>query len=318
MSKKFNLSAISGMEQVGEGLLSDASKAQRTTRRTTTFIHIRDIDVHPLNNMSMSQIKTLAETIRLNGCQLEQPVEVRRIEGGRYLLLAGHRRIAACKYLIDNGQWVGDEVVEAKIREIEDVNLPLDDEDKDRWLLLVTNLHRVMTDADKAVMLSGLKDLVGKLRIAGVETIALGGEEGVRIKGRRTREVVSDLSGIGEGTIGRFEKVEKNASDAVKEAMAKDEITVGTAAKLSGYDKDTQDEMLNAIREESDAPPAQRQEVEKEAQEITVEADTLTEDLSDVFGALSDAPAVLGSSEYAKYKRLIGQLHRLLVRNRQE
>ena len=67
-------------------------------------------------SLDANEITDLANNIHLNGNILEQPMVVRQLDDGRYMLIAGHKRREAIQLLIDKGLYRPDNLVEAKIR----------------------------------------------------------------------------------------------------------------------------------------------------------------------------------------------------------
>jgi len=112
---------------------------------------IASIDISEFNTrkalsdgeFSDSSIDELAASIERQG--LLQPITVRTQEGGRYAVLAGQRRLLACRHL-------GRETIEAFVRD------DIDDEHA-ITVSLIENLHREdMNPRDKAAALGALRD----------------------------------------------------------------------------------------------------------------------------------------------------------------
>lgn len=59
------------------------------------------LDDNPENFYELSGIEDLASNIQL--CGLQQPLLVRETDGGRYMIVSGHRRHAALRMLVDEG-----------------------------------------------------------------------------------------------------------------------------------------------------------------------------------------------------------------------
>jgi ParB family chromosome partitioning protein len=65
------------------------------------YIPLDLIDEDPNNFYQLTDIEMLADTISL--CGLQQPIRVRPQEGGRYMIVSGHRRRAALAMLVADG-----------------------------------------------------------------------------------------------------------------------------------------------------------------------------------------------------------------------
>ena len=68
-----------------------------TTRKELEYLRRDLIDADPNNFYSLDGIDALAANIQL--CGLQQPIVVRPIDGGRYVVVSGHRRRAAIELL---------------------------------------------------------------------------------------------------------------------------------------------------------------------------------------------------------------------------
>lgn len=88
--------------------LADVLKAvsnSDTGREQIEYISLSLIDEDPNNFYQLEDIPHLADNISL--CGLQQPIRVRQKEGGRYVIVSGHRRRAALEMLVTDGhdQW---------------------------------------------------------------------------------------------------------------------------------------------------------------------------------------------------------------------
>ena len=78
------------------GVLKDVPNLG-TTRKELEYLRRDLIDADPNNFYSLDGIDALAANIQL--CGLQQPIVVRPAEGGRYMVVSGHRRRAAIELL---------------------------------------------------------------------------------------------------------------------------------------------------------------------------------------------------------------------------
>lgn len=72
-----------------------------TTPQQLLTVDIDLLDDNPENFYELSGIEDLASNIQL--CGLQQPLLVRETDGGRYMIVSGHRRHAALQMLVDEG-----------------------------------------------------------------------------------------------------------------------------------------------------------------------------------------------------------------------
>lgn len=88
--------------------VGDVSKSD-TSRETIEYIGLDKLDPDPDNFYSLTGLEELAANIEL--CGLQQPIRVRPAEGGRYVIVSGHRRWSALKLLHsaeeDGDRWMG-------------------------------------------------------------------------------------------------------------------------------------------------------------------------------------------------------------------
>ena len=242
----FNLNMIKGV--AGNGLLNEESKKLAQKTMSIKYIPMDEIDPNRENFYSIAGIDGLANLIKLSG--LQQPLVVMQKEDGRYLLLTGERRLTAIKKLHENGDW-GD-VVPCIIQNLDDMDLPLSDDKKLKMNMMVTNQMRDKTDADIATEIREWKEIYSELRKKGIECISLGkndkGEEiKQEIKGKKTRELISEQLGISNGQIAKYEKVEKNGSSELKEKFEKNEISVAVAEKVASLPAREQKDFLGHV-----------------------------------------------------------------------
>lgn len=231
--------------EVVEGLLNEASKNYMASMNIEN-IEIRDIDRNEKNFYEISDIEKLKQSIETIG--LKQPLVVKKQITGRYKLLAGERRFTAICDLADEGKW--GTTVPCVLQDYDRINMPISDELKEMYVLITTNREqRKYTDMDIMNEIEELKVIYAALREAGVDSFSLGkdedGNEQVRqIKGIRTRDLVSEDLKMSPSQVGKYEKVEKKASEALKEVLAKQGININTAAKAADLPKEEQDELV--------------------------------------------------------------------------
>lgn len=251
MASKFNFDKIKGSSAVGAGLLNEESLKMKKQKKTE-YIPISKIFPNPRNEMSMAGIEELANQIKLSG--LEQPLVVYQTEDGNYRILTGHRRYTAIKTLIEQGDWNENQPVECKVKDLDEMDVPLSTEDKEMLSLLVTNQTREKTDADIAFEIREWKQIILKLRASGVNVMVTGyDEEGNPIKenitGIRTQELVAKQLGMSNSQIAKFNKVENRGTDMLKAALKKGNINIANAANVAGMSEEDQESLIEKTLE---------------------------------------------------------------------
>ena len=79
-----------------QAAVGNVSKSD-TNRETIEYIGLDLIDDDPANFYRVDGLEELAANIEL--CGLQQPIRLRPTEGGRYVIVSGHRRRAALALL---------------------------------------------------------------------------------------------------------------------------------------------------------------------------------------------------------------------------
>lgn len=132
-----------------------------TDREQITYIDIGLLDVDPENFYQMSRVEELAGNISVIG--LQQPIRVRPSEGGRYMIVSGHRRRAALQHLVEGGA--------EKFRQVPCiVEQPAESAAMQKLRLIYANADtRSMTSAELSQQVKEVEDLLYQLKEEGVE-----------------------------------------------------------------------------------------------------------------------------------------------------
>ena len=325
---KFNMDKIKGSGAVGAGLLNAESRKVNVQKRTE-YILFDKIQPNPRNEMSMTGIEELASQIKLSG--LEQPLVVYQKEDGDYMILTGHRRYTAIKTLIERGDWDKSQPIECKVKDLEDMDVPLDMEDKEMLSILVTNQTREKTDADIAFEIKEWKNIISKLREQGVTFMVSGYDESgnpikTEIAGVRTQEIVAKQMGLSKSQVANFNKVENKGSEPLKQALKTNRINISTASDVANMTKEEQTEFIEktlAKKEDgeqitsSDVAVAKREMAQKQTAKSKEELPQglitdkiFKKDLKSIQQAIKEADTgfQLSDSQYKAYCRHIDGL----------
>lgn len=282
---KFNLNRINGLENVqgpnngedneenssenkgmvGAGLLNAASQAQAVLQKATIFVPYEKIVRNPMNGMSRRNIDELAQLIEAAG--LQQPLVVKQIEDGNYMILTGERRYLAIGKLIGEGKWNPEHLVEVKVQDMDKLNVELSEETKELFEIVVTNQHRDMTDADYYFEAMSWKKIIQEFRKNGKELRVVGyddngdpiekmrtmmtvgvDEEGNLIKqditNVKTQKLVGDQMHKSAAYVGQIDKIENKGSDALKEALMQEKVNISVGSKIAGLKKEEQEHFI--------------------------------------------------------------------------
>ena len=252
--KGLKVDAVEGEKKLrlGEGLLNDASKD--VIKMRIVNLDRNKIRKNSKNNYSIKDIDSLAESIRIYG--IASPLNVKKINDNEYMLLGGERRITAIDKLIEDPtvpEWNEDTLIPCTIKDLDKIKLPLSDEAKEQYALITTNKEaRKYTDADRYIEVQAWKRIIDELRANGVDTIKME-DQSIQIKGEKTRDILSRTTGMSQGQIQRFNKVENNATTELINSMLYDQTSIGVAARAG--------EILTPDEQNSPSEPSRTQKV---------------------------------------------------------
>lgn len=280
---KFNMDKIKGLggvpEQnenkgmVGAGLLNVASQAQAALQKATIFVPYDKIVRNPMNKMSLKNIDELAQLIELAG--LQQPLVVKQTGDGNYMILTGERRYLAIGKLISEGKWNPENLVEVKLQDMDKLNVPLEEDTKELFEVVVTNQHRKKTDSDKYFEAMAWKKIIQEFRENGKQLRVVGYDENGEpieqmrtimttgmdddgnaieedITGMKTQQIIGDKLGVSAAFVGQMEKIENNGSKALKDALMNEKVGISLGSKVAGLDQNEQENFLKTVLEKKD------------------------------------------------------------------
>lgn len=194
------------------GLLNSLMNAQSQTatpagqQMQVVMIPSRNIIPNPENFeiYTLGDMENLRDDIRQNG--LRQPLEVIPVEGepDRYMLISGHRRLAACGIL----STLGDTRFDSLPCLIRESHGKLDD----RIALITANATaRDLTDGERLTQYEALKDALTKKKAAG------------QLEGK-VRDEVCRILGLSTGAAARLNVIASCENEIIKERLKAGEI----------------------------------------------------------------------------------------------
>lgn len=197
-------------------------------RAVLKYIDVDDLVPSEDNFYSMSAIEELASLIELSG-GVKQPALVSPLGGGKYKVIAGHRRRLASLRLVKQGKEAYRKMpcmVEDGERE------PGEDADELRAineaiLLITTNGQRDKTDWDKVQEATRLRELLDRKR------------RFEKIPGE-TRKLIAERLGTTPAQVGRYDSIAKHLISAFKEWLKEGKIGISVAYELSTLPEDVQ------------------------------------------------------------------------------
>lgn len=345
MAGKFNLSKFKGIESLeqiqsadigrghalGSGLLNEQSKKQNRYEKSF-FVKFEDLVPSSMNKFSKNpaKIAELSESIGYVG--LLDPLIVTQLEDEKWMILSGETRYWAINDLREKGRWNEEDVVECKRKDIEDIDLPLEKDDKQMLVLLSGNINRNKTDADKMFEIRNWKMLIAKLRKQGVEILMVPAadgtdqeeskNEGIRISGEKTRDIISKQMGMSPAQVGIFESVDNNGTDALKEALLGNRVPVNVAANIAKLPEKEQNEMIsktlkkkheNEMITQDDLRKYKEKKEKSQKAVVAYDKDQLLQDMDRIFSYMDRKSGVeLTESNLDKCRKKIAELERLI------
>ena len=230
---KFNLNQI----------LSDASKAAasggatvpRPAESRIERISVFDLVPSEENFYSMREIDELKAAIEIAGKVLQNLVVV-PMDGGKYKVIAGHRRRLASIALVEEGK-PQFEFVPCDIEPNEEA--AEDQEVRDGLMLIVTNSQREKTAWDKIEEVRFLREVLEKARtkprfVAVLQNIVATAFGGAEVQADGTRDFIAKVLHTSTTQIGRYDAIIRNLCPAFKAELQEDRINISTAYELSG------------------------------------------------------------------------------------
>lgn len=184
------------------------------------------------NFYSMNDIEELKSKIELAGKVLQNFIVV-PLGGGKYKVISGHRRRAACISIVEDGK-----------PEFEFVpcTIEADEEDaevqaiREEIMLIAANSQREKTAWDKIEEARRTRALLEKIK----QQEKLPGD---------MRKLVAQTLNTSPAQIGRFDAITRNLCPAFMEELKADRINISTAYELSGLSAEDQAAAFEEYRE---------------------------------------------------------------------
>ena len=197
------------------------------------------------------------------------------------------------------------------IKNLEEIDLPLSDEAKEQYALITTNKEaRKYTDSDRYIEVMAWKKIIDELRANGVDTIKME-DQSIQIKGEKTRDILSRTTGMSQGQIQRFNKVENNATTDLINSMLDDQISIGVASRaVEILTPDEQNSLAEASRTQKVAPADVENFKEEEVKEEYTER--VNADVKGLIEKVEGKKIYFTQKQEREYTKLIKKLENVL------
>lgn len=162
------------------------------------------------------------------------------MEDKKYRIVCGERRYRATNLNIEKGVRSADQPIKCHLFNPELVDLPLNEDEKEDYVRDVENAQqRNKTDGDKLMLMRKFKARYELLRERDPE----------RFKGIKTRDLLSEDLDVSKSTVAQFQKVENQGSDALKQALIDEQVTITTAVDIASMPEQKQEDLINKVLE---------------------------------------------------------------------
>lgn len=231
MAKELNIAEVLSA-QLGRVSGSD------TGRERIEYLDIDLLEADPENFYQLSRVEELAGNISVVG--LQQPIRVRPAEGGRYMIVSGHRRRAALQLLVEGG--------EEKFRQVPCiVEHPEASAAMQKLRLIYANADtRTMTSAELSQQVKEVEDLLYQLKA-----------EGVEFKGKM-RDHVAEICNVKATKLANLKVIREKLIDGYRVLYADGNVSETAALTLARMPVEFQERVLKACREKVTAVYAER------------------------------------------------------------
>ncbi len=230
------------------------NRPEQMQKAEITMLDVDQLIPHN-KNRQIKDIDKLAEAIRTAG-GVKQPLLVRKEENG-YKILAGHRRTAAAKLLLSQGEEQYNQlpcIVESDL-----------DEDEQEILLIVLNEQQEKSDFEKVQDAMRLKELISRKK------------KDENIPGS-VRDMTAEALGETPTQIARYEAINKNLCPELKEELKEGKIGISAAYEASRLEPEQQQQIIQqpersikAIKNLSDSDKLEKQQKKQQREQLKEE-----------------------------------------------
>ena len=229
--------------QRNRGEVQAKSRADELAGRAALkYIDIYDLVPSEDNFYSMTQIEELASLIEISG-GVKQPGLAAPLGGGKYRVIAGHRRRLASIFLVEQGKEQYRKMpcmVEEAAREKPGSPEEAEEAEKLREidegiLLIATNGQREKTDWERVQEVTRLRELLEQKR------------QFEKIPGQ-TRKIIAEHLGTIPAQVGRYESIAKHLTPEFQSELAAGRVNVSVAYELSKMPEEEQAEAFQEYR----------------------------------------------------------------------
>lgn len=235
--------------QPGQGNSNDLNTTEEIIMRD-----VHELVPNPKNEKySLDNIEELAMMIQLT--HNIEPIILKTMEDGRFMITSGHRRRLAQLYRLENGMTDTPMIPTIRREIINDFEDAITDDEMETLNIVFPNKgqRRNLTPSQEADEIALIKPIIKKLYDY---QKAAGNIDG------KFRPYFANILGISETSLQRKEAIRK-VSEEVKEEIDAGNITATAAAELASMDKEEQNLVIEAIKDRGEEVTVQAVKEEK-------------------------------------------------------
>lgn len=215
------------MAKISNVFSKEEVKKTAHPKRITKWIHYTKLtrnEKQYCDAKSMEEIEGLADLIEASGMVL-QDLLVKKLDSDEYQIIAGHKRCAACKLLVEERGKKEYEFLPCFEQNISDVRA--------EFQVYSTNCHHEETPYEIMHKLERMQYLINNYP-----------EEFSEIQGGRMVDRLAQKYNLSKSTVGEYLSISKNLGDTAMEALKKGEIDKSAAVTLASMPEKKQNQAL--------------------------------------------------------------------------
>ena len=215
------------MAKISNVFSKEEVKKTAHPKRITKWIHYTKLtrnEKQYCDAKSMEEIEGLADLIEASGMVL-QDLLVKKLDSDEYQIIAGHKRCAACKLLVEERGKKEYEFLPCFEQNISDVRA--------EFQVYSTNCHHEETPYEIMHKLERMQYLINNYP-----------EEFPEIQGGRMVDRHAQKYNLSKSTVGEYLSISKNLGDTAMEALKKGEIDKSAAVTLASMPEKKQNQAL--------------------------------------------------------------------------
>lgn len=209
-------------------LSETVSKLDTSERPQLKYIDIDLLDSNEMNFYAVDDVESLASSIAMSG--LDSPLIVRPGEDGRYTIVAGHRRRAALRKLVEEDDREDLRQVPCFVREYKSAAM------EELQLIMSNSTARVLTSSETLYQVNKTEALLYQLK-----------GEGVTFPGRMRSQVAAACN-VSESKIARLKVIDARLCSEYMELFKQNKLPEQVAYSLAKLPQDFQRRIFGATK----------------------------------------------------------------------